>query len=103
MCARHSQRVLRPLEEHDIFANLASKWLSIALDRQTRLTIDLDRFAGPKEAPVRVKYRGFFLCTAIGSFWPLAGEPSSFSENRHYELALSIVVSRIVLFELIEH
>jgi len=31
-------------EEHDIFANLASKWLSIALDRETRRAIDLDRF-----------------------------------------------------------
>jgi hypothetical protein len=31
-------------EEHDIFANLALKWVSIALDRETRLAIDLDRF-----------------------------------------------------------
>ena len=31
-------------EEHDIFANLTLKWLSIALDRKTRLAIDLDRF-----------------------------------------------------------
>jgi hypothetical protein len=31
-------------EEHDIFANLALKWLCIALDRETRLAIDLDRF-----------------------------------------------------------
>ena len=47
--------------------------------------------------------QGFFLCTAIGSLWPLAGEPSSLPENRHYELPLSIVVRRIDLFELIEH
>ena len=33
----------------------------------------------------------------------LAGEPNSLSENRHYELALSIIVSRVDLFELIEH
>ena len=38
-------------EEHDIFAKLASKWLSIALDRETRLTIDLDRFADDGGAP----------------------------------------------------
>jgi hypothetical protein len=31
-------------EEHDIFANLALKWLSIALDRETRIAIDLARF-----------------------------------------------------------
>ena len=31
VCAQHCQRVLR---EHDIFANLASKWLSIALDKR---------------------------------------------------------------------
>ena len=38
-------------EEHDIFANLASKWLSIALDRETRLAIDLDRFDDDGGAP----------------------------------------------------
>ena len=38
-------------EEHDIFANLASKWLSIALDRETRLAIDLDHFADDGGAP----------------------------------------------------
>ena len=38
-------------EEHDIFANLASKWLSIALDRETRLAIDLDRFYDDGGAP----------------------------------------------------
>ena len=31
-------------EEHDVFANLALKWLIIALDRETRLAVDLDRF-----------------------------------------------------------
>ena len=31
-------------EEHDIFANLALKWLTIALDRETQVAIDLDRF-----------------------------------------------------------
>ena len=46
---------------------------------------------------------GASFSAQLGSFWPLAGEPSSLSENRHYELALSIVVSRIVLFQLIEH
>jgi hypothetical protein len=38
-------------EEHDIFANLALKWLSIALDRETRLAIDLDRFDDDGGAP----------------------------------------------------
>ena len=38
-------------EEHDIFANLASKWLSIALYRETRLAIDLDRFDDDGGAP----------------------------------------------------
>ena len=38
-------------EEHDIFANVASKWLSIALDRETRLAIDLDRFDDDGGAP----------------------------------------------------
>ena len=31
-------------EEHDIFANLALKWVTIALDRETRVAIDLDRY-----------------------------------------------------------
>jgi hypothetical protein len=31
-------------EEHDAFANLALKWATIALDRETRLAIDLDRY-----------------------------------------------------------
>jgi hypothetical protein len=31
-------------EEHDVFANLALKWITIALDRETRLAIDLDRY-----------------------------------------------------------
>ena len=39
----------------------------------------------------------------MGSLWVLAGEPSGLSENRHNERALSIIVSRIDLFELIEH
>ena len=38
-------------EEHDIFANLASKWLSIALDRDMRRAIDLDRFDDDGGAP----------------------------------------------------
>jgi hypothetical protein len=38
-------------EEHDIFANLALKWVTIALDRETGLTIDLDRFADDGGAP----------------------------------------------------
>ena len=37
--------------EHDIFANLASKWLSIALVRETRFAIDLDRFDDDGGAP----------------------------------------------------
>ena len=31
-------------DERDVFANLALKWLTIALDRETRLAIDLDRW-----------------------------------------------------------
>ena len=38
-------------KEHDIFANLALKWLSIALDRETRIAIDLDRFDDDGGAP----------------------------------------------------
>ena len=38
-------------EEHDIFANLALKWFGIALDRETRLAIDLDRFDDDGGAP----------------------------------------------------
>jgi hypothetical protein len=38
-------------EEHDIFANLALKWLGIALDRETRFEIDLDRFDDDGGAP----------------------------------------------------
>ena len=30
-------------EEHDVFANLALKWLTIALDRETQLAV-VDRF-----------------------------------------------------------
>ena len=43
MCATLSKSA-PTAEEHDIFANLALKWLGIALDRETRLAIDLDRF-----------------------------------------------------------
>jgi hypothetical protein len=43
MCATLSKSA-PTAEEHDIFANLALKWVSIALDRDTRLAIDLDRF-----------------------------------------------------------
>ena len=38
-------------EERDIFANLASKWLITALDRETQLAIDLDRFDDDGDAP----------------------------------------------------
>jgi hypothetical protein len=38
-------------EERDIFTNLALKWLRIALDRETRLAIDLDRFDDDGGAP----------------------------------------------------
>jgi len=38
-------------EEHDIFANLALKWVTIALDRESRLAIDLDRFDDDGGAP----------------------------------------------------
>ena len=50
MCATLSKSA-PTAEEHDIFANLASKWLSIALDRETRLAIDLDRFDDDGGAP----------------------------------------------------
>jgi hypothetical protein len=43
--------MLRRAEEHDIFANLALKWPTIALDRETRLAIDLDRFGDGGGAP----------------------------------------------------
>jgi len=43
VCATLSKSALTT-EDRDIFANLALKWLSIALDRETRLAIDLDRF-----------------------------------------------------------
>ena len=39
-------------EEHDIFANLALKWLSIALDRETQVAIDLDRLTTIAVHPV---------------------------------------------------
>jgi hypothetical protein len=38
-------------EGHDIFGNLALKWLIVALDRETRLAIDLDRFDDDGGAP----------------------------------------------------
>ena len=38
-------------EEHDIFANLALKWVTIALDRETRVAIDLDCFEDDSDAP----------------------------------------------------
>lgn len=38
-------------EEHDIFANLALKWLTIALDRETQVAIDLDRLYDDGGAP----------------------------------------------------
>ena len=38
-------------EEHDVFANLALKWLIIALDRETRFAVDLDRFDDDGGAP----------------------------------------------------
>src|SRR5262245_28265519 len=37
------------VEEHDIFANLALKWVTIALDRETRLAVDLDRLDDDRE------------------------------------------------------
>src|SRR5262245_46986464 len=39
------------VEEHDIFANLALKWVTIALDRETRLAVDLDRLDDDRGAP----------------------------------------------------
>jgi hypothetical protein len=50
VCATLSKSAPTP-EERDIFANLALKWVSIALDRETRLAIDLDRFADDGGAP----------------------------------------------------
>jgi hypothetical protein len=41
VCATLSKSALTT-EDRDIFANLALKWLSIALDRESRLAIDLD-------------------------------------------------------------
>jgi hypothetical protein len=38
-------------EEHDIFADLALKWVTIALDREARLAVDLDRFDDDHGAP----------------------------------------------------
>ena len=38
-------------EEHDIFANLALKWVTIALDRETRVAIGLDCFEDDGGAP----------------------------------------------------
>ena len=32
------------VEEHDIFADLAAKWISIARERESWLAVDLDRF-----------------------------------------------------------
>ena len=37
-------------EEHDVFANLALKWLTIALDRETQLAV-VDRFDDDGDAP----------------------------------------------------
>jgi hypothetical protein len=54
-------------EEHDIFANLASKWLSIAHDRETRLTIDLDRFADCGAPSISSAAEGASLQKARGS------------------------------------
>jgi hypothetical protein len=50
VCAALS-RSAQTAEEHDIFADLALKWLSIALDRETLLAIDLDRFDDDGGAP----------------------------------------------------
>ena len=46
VCARHPSA-----EEHDIFANLALKWVTIALDRESRVAIGLDRFEDDGGAP----------------------------------------------------
>ena len=48
VCATLAERA-PTAEEHDIFANLALKWISIALDRETRLAID--RFDDDRDAP----------------------------------------------------
>ena len=48
---KNIREIARMCAEHDIFANLASNWLSIALDRETRLAIDLDRFDDDGGAP----------------------------------------------------
>ena len=49
MC--NSSKSAPTAEEHDIFANLTLTWLSIALDRESRLAIDLDRFDDDGGAP----------------------------------------------------
>ncbi len=38
-------------EERDIFANLASKWRTVARDRETQLAIDFARFEDDGGAP----------------------------------------------------
>jgi hypothetical protein len=63
-------------EEHDIFADLALKWLNIAPDRESRLAIDLDRFDDDGGAPsvsvavekVQVSRRSPLGGVAIGNF-----------------------------------
>jgi hypothetical protein len=49
------------VEEHDVFADLAAKWISIARKRERRLAVDLDRFDDDGGAP------------SIGAEAPLAG------------------------------
>ena len=55
-------------EEHGVFANPALKWLTIALDRETRLAIDLDRYGDDGDAPsVSVTAEGpAFLRSTLG-------------------------------------
>jgi hypothetical protein len=43
VCAILSTSAPNP-EERDIFANLASKWLTTALDRETQIAIEMDSF-----------------------------------------------------------
>ena len=49
------------VEEHNIFADLAAKWLSIARERERRLAVDRDRFDDDGGAP------------SIGAEAPLVG------------------------------
>ena len=73
-------------EEHDIFANLALKWLSIALDRETRLAIDLDRYEDDGGAPS-------VSVTAVGtSLYQINSRGMAICERREFETTVQLAV-----------